>query len=279
MIVAAGFDSFGNGTFVDENGVDVTLNSNFAIQTSGQFKAAYDFQMNYADQVFTKYGGSMVAAVSAYRNNTQQKLELGRLAGSIDPVAMDGYGMIPELNSFANQYDATLYGSLATLYGEQHGSFRTSGLINQRAAKAYDEKQVMSGLISVANSQVRSDNHPMYKNILDETFSPLLGPGGEVGPLVGVNRNSGDPVYITTRTRYESGEEHGWSRDGNYAMSVDLGTREISLEAIAFANSTILAQGNPFGWRDDSGGYAQCLSDRWTYGTSTLIRVGSCNGQ
>jgi len=45
--------------------------------------------------------------------------------------------------------------------------------------------------------------------------------------------------------------------DGNYAMSVDLGTREISLEAIAFANSTILAQGNPFGWRDDSGGYAQ----------------------
>jgi len=48
------------------------------------------------------------------------------------------------------------------------------GLINQRAAKAYDEKQVMSGLISVANSQVRSDNHPMYKIILDETFSPLL---------------------------------------------------------------------------------------------------------
>jgi len=40
-------------------------------------------------------------------------------------------------------------------------------------------------------------------------------------------------------------------------MSVDLGTRNVPLTATTVANSTIFAQGSPFGWRDDSGGYAQ----------------------
>jgi hypothetical protein len=40
-------------------------------------------------------------------------------------------------------------------------------------------------------------------------------------------------------------------------MSVDLGTREVPLGVIAFSASTIFTQGDPFGWNNDSGGYAQ----------------------
>lgn len=73
-------DPDGRQYFVDKNGNEVTLDSNYAIQTGADFKAAYNFQMNYADQVLTKFGGSMEAAVSAYKNAVQQKLELGRVA-------------------------------------------------------------------------------------------------------------------------------------------------------------------------------------------------------
>jgi len=250
LMVNAGFDHLTNGTFVDKNGVDVTLNADFAIQTSGKFKASYDFQINYADKVLTKYGGNMEDAVSAYQADIQQKIELGRLSGNIDQTAMSGYEMIQGLKEFAKKYNATLY-------GERYGSFGFPGLVNRIAADVYDEKKVLSGLNVVAKNQLRSDNHPMYKKILDGTFTPLLGPDGSVGPTVGINRYSEDPIYITTRTRYEDGKEHGWYRDGAFAMSVDLGTDNKPLGVIAFSASTILTQGDPFGWNNDSGGYAQ----------------------
>uniref|UniRef100_A0A7C3IKW2 Uncharacterized protein n=1 Tax=Gracilinema caldarium TaxID=215591 RepID=A0A7C3IKW2_9SPIR len=158
--------------------------------------------------------------------------------------------MVTGLEGFAKQYDATLY-------GERYGSFGVPGLLNARAAAAFNERKVASALNEIYQNKTRSDNHPIYQYILNETISPLLGPDGSPTPMVGANRLSDDPIYLTTRTRYDDGKEHGWSRDGKFAMSADLGTRDIPLITKTFTNATIFTQSNPFGWRDDSGGYAQ----------------------
>ena len=239
--------------FVNKDGKSANLNESMKIITSGSFKASYDFQINYADQVFEKFDGSMVSAVNAYKNDINQRLELERVAGSINAKTMAGYEMLSGLSAFATQYDTTVYGT-----GETIIPYKTdNGLYNRNVDLAYNENKVLTVLKEISQNQTRSDNHPMYKNILNETISPLLGPDGNPSPMVGENRLSDDPIYFTTRTKYAGGKEHGWSRDGAFAMSVDLGTRDVPLEAATFTNATVFAQSSPFGWRDDSGGFAQ----------------------
>jgi len=73
---------------------------------------------------------------------------------------MDGYGMIPELNSFANQYDATLY-------GEQHGSFRTPGLLNQERNEQYSQPAIAQAFAQIKSQWSFTNTNPMYSLIGD----------------------------------------------------------------------------------------------------------------
>ena len=207
------------------DGKDRTNDLSFQFETTSEFKAAYNFQMNYADQVATKYGGSMAAAVTAYQNDIQQKLELGRIAGSIDPVAMAGYGMMSGLNSFAYQYDATLY-------GERYGSFGTPGLLNQERNKQYSQPAIAQAFAQIKSQWSLTNSNPMYS---------LIGDGKVIDPVAGRDR-------ISVFSQYDDGRKHGWQG----GLAIDLATAGQNHPLYTTQTEMIFLRSNPLRWQDSS---------------------------
>ena len=246
--------TYSEGTFTTDGGTtDVVNNANRTLDPGAGFSARYFVQRDYIDNV-GEYGGSMVAAIGAAQGTAETAFMRALQGGDLTPDIAAQYEAASAMGAFAQRYDATLY-------GERYGSFGVPGLLNAGAAAAYDGSSVSAALQEVAQDRSRTDDHPMYQHILDGTFAPLFGEDGSVGPTVGADRASGrrdgDETYITARSRYNSGEPHGWFRGGSPAISVDLGTQLLPLETVLFTESTVLAQGEPFGWQGNSGGFAQ----------------------
>jgi len=90
-------------TFVDKNGKDVKFDEYQSAKTSNDIKARYDFQHNYADKVWEKYGGNMERARIAYSLNAKFGEGLADYATSKE-VADNLKGFAKEYNNAIKKF-------------------------------------------------------------------------------------------------------------------------------------------------------------------------------
>lgn len=117
LMVQAGYEKFVSsengqpGYFVDANGQKVTDANK--IQTSEKFKASYDLQVNYIDQVQEKYGGNMTSAIQDYHFMSLMNETLA--SSLVISTMMSG------LYNFAEAYDDAMqqYGNVGTTNASQ----------------------------------------------------------------------------------------------------------------------------------------------------------------
>lgn len=194
LMVAAGFHSFENGTFVTGDGTDVMNDEQFAVDPGAAFAARYFLQRDYIDNV-ADYSGSMTAALDAARDDLMGQIASGQASGEL----FEQLELVDRLTDFGEQYDITIH-------GRREGSFGVQGLLNHSAAAAMDQDAIAAALNEVAQDRSRTDSHPMYQHILDGTFAPLLDPDGFAGPTVGSDSLVLADTYITARTLYNDGK-------------------------------------------------------------------------
>ena len=97
LMQRAKYYSYEDGSFYDKDGNSAYLNEDMQINTSDKFKAAYDFQVNYADNVWEDFGGSMEVALSSFKTN----YELGN--GLISNETLQGLDLVSGFNQYAKR--------------------------------------------------------------------------------------------------------------------------------------------------------------------------------
>lgn len=208
MLVEAGFDHLENGTFVDVKGRDVMLDSNFAIKTSRQFKASYEFQVKYADNVLSTYDGNMTQAVQAYSEDTLRNGFMGNMLSDVVVASK----MLDGLYRFAAAYDKGI--------AEYSSKAPTS-----------DNDPLFAQIAADFDAGNYTDNNKLYEFI-----------NSSINPVVGEN------VRLLTKSIYDpndkelirigkAGMKH--TNDPN-SLAFDLGTRGQGLPVVTTQIETLL---------------------------------------
>ncbi|WP_169310639.1 hypothetical protein [Treponema brennaborense] len=188
LMIAAGYDHYKDGAFYSENKISALLNEDMQIKTTDLFKASYEFQLKYADQVMTTYGGSMDSAVAAYHNDVLMNDIFGgnMLSNSIVASTMMG-----GLYEFAESYDNVI---------------ATYGSVEKNAT--YESKDAKSAVSAIAES-IRSGN---YSN--DNSVYRAFDSTGILNPVNSPN------TAISTYAYYEDGTNHGWGDPRGFAVDI-----------------------------------------------------------
>ena len=206
LMQRAKYYSYEDGSFYDKDRNSAYLNEDMQINTSDKFKAAYDFQVNYADNVWEDFGGSMEVALSSFKTN----YELGN--GLISNETLQGLDLVSGFNQYAKQYDKYMI----SYYNEKLNMQYNSN--DSRAAFKEIDKIITTGDFN--------DNNPVYN---------ALGAGGILTPLENVN------VRITTFSNYDDGSFHGWGIPRGFAVDLANGNEGYSvysnIDAYLYSNS------------------------------------------
>ena len=216
-----------SNTFVDKNGKDVKDVITKAAETNDSIKALYDFQHNYADKIFEKYGGSMIAAIMCYQSDMQlgnQNIKLSDEYYSSETY----FNLIMNLNTFAAEYDIAF---------EKYGNVGNNNVTQE----IYDK--------IVSQTGWQSNDNILYQYLADGTISPVVGTS-----------------YITTDAFYGPGLEYLGIKEGDMhstaanGTAADLGTHSQNLPVVSVFNSSFLI-GNSYGYTNGGGYYISLYSN------------------
>lgn len=216
MLIAADY-KWENGTFVDENGNDVKNQDSKAVITGDEIKARYDFQHNYVDKVWDKYGGSMIAAIMSFQNDYVMDNQNIRL--SDDFYGSDNFmQFIAGMNVFATGYDKTI-GEFGNV-----GDKTINYSVLEKIANDFDE-------------EIFSDSNSFYKY------------AKEINPVVGFYK-------VTTQFYYYNNVEnpHINLETKPNTLAIDFSTNNSELQLATIEKEKILVSSS-FGY-NSQGGYS-----------------------
>ncbi len=247
---AAGMKNFKDGTFFTEPDPDSkeknTMNDpNYAIQTTDSFKAGYFIQRDYVDNLWTDYGGDTTAMVGAIKGFIEENY----FTNTGIAQAMNGF--LPGIESFAREFDKSLYGGVIQI------PYKSSeGMWNVELANKYKTENHESLFKQMADdfaAGIRSNEHSMYEYINSKIF-----------PVLGDSRN----IYISTKAFYDTdvqwlidkglaGKAHGQERGGS---AIDLATNKNNYAVVTTQYETVLAHSNSYSWPSGAAGGLQFTS-------------------
>ena len=240
-MVAAGFDHYENGTYVNSAGEDIKNDPAYAVQTGVDFRARYFLQRDYVDNV-EQYGWSMGAATSAAYADAERNVNLALQMGGMTPELLAQYEVAGSLLEFGKKYDAALYGGV-----EQIPFAATQGLLNKDVLTAYDSVEIFAANQMVFDNWSQTNGNPLYSFIEDGTFRPVIGPSN----LVNLTTKA---FYPSDNPRLEalglSGRPHGQWRGG---IAADIGTQENNFPVYLMQPETILAQRSALAYDEGAG--------------------------
>ncbi|AHC14383.1 hypothetical protein L21SP2_0963 [Salinispira pacifica] len=219
MMVDAGW-TYDSGTFTKNDGeIDVLNDSSEALTTSDNFKARYFVQRDYVDKLWSDFGGDAGAMVESLQDNLQGSFASGEFGG----VQAEMLNMTAGLSDFATVYDRAMY-------GDDSDPIAHPGFLDQERFEEYSQPAVEEAFNRIREGWSYDDDNPMYE---------LIGDGKVIDPISGFD-------YITTRSKYSDGSEHGW----NGGEAIDFGTDKNNLPIYTTFHETIIADRNSFSWAD-----------------------------
>lgn len=179
-------------SYNEKNGkydIDWTNDPSFIFETSENFKAHYDFQLNYADNVLS-YGGSMSQAFNAYQNdvlygNANIKLSKEYLQSE------DYLKMLLQVQDYASSYDNYMSKYFSR---ENHEKYTSDAA----------EESLDSIATDVANGTV-TNNSSGYDAFVA---------GGVLNPVDNEN------VRISTKTAYDDGTTHLFGKPKGFSVDI-----------------------------------------------------------
>ena len=177
-------------TFVDKNNNSAYLNESMQIETSDRFKAAYNFQINYADKVQEKYGGSMISALKDY------------MAKDFATYVFDTPATPQQLADF--WVETSPYYEFAAAYD----SYMINNY-NSDINKKFTSEEAYTTLRDIANSITQhnyTNSNPAYDAFMNH-----------LNPVVDKR------TYITTYAYYQNGKQHGWGYPRGFAVDIATG--------------------------------------------------------
>jgi hypothetical protein len=237
MMIEAGW-TYSSGTFTTDGGVtDVLNNVDYTLDPGADFEARYFLQRDYVDNV-GEYSGSMVAAVNAAQEDAETAFMNALRNGTMTPEIAAQYEAAGALSSFAERYDAALY-------GERYGSFGVPGLLDGQRNERYSQVDIAQAFGQIRDGWSLDNNNPMYE---------LIGDGQVIDPIAGNDR-------ISTFSLYDDGSEHGWQG----GEAIDLATFGQNSPLFTTQEETLLLGSDPLGWDnpdDMSDGYGYYLRTR-----------------
>ncbi len=225
MMKDAGW-TYSDGTFTTEGGkINVLNDANYILDPGANFAARYFMQRDYVDKV-GEYGGSMVLAAEAAREELTLKYAAAMQTGTVTPELIEQYNMLSELDTLAIAYDTALYGT-------SYGSFSVPGLLNQERNERYSQADITEAFQQIRDGWSLTNDNPMYS---------LIGDGKLLDPIQG-----GD--LISTWSHYEDGSMHGWQG----GAAIDLATMYgENYPVFTTQEETLLVGTNPLGWDNSS---------------------------
>ena len=207
-------------TFVDNNGNDVKNKKEAVVITSKEIKERYDFQINYVDKVFEKYGGSMQNALQAYVAKQLEPYE-----GCWDtPVSTEQLAASMKISS--EYYD------FARVYDEAIAKYGNVGS-NNITQEIYDNIYNQTGW--------QSNDNILYTYLEDGTISPVVG-----------------KFKITTKALYDSSVKSLGIKAGDphslFGTAADIWTYNNASPVVSVFNSSFLIN-NSYGYTNGGGNY------------------------
>lgn len=164
---------------------------NSKIETSDSFKAAYDFQVNYADRVWSDFGGSMETAVSMYKSD--YAFENGLITNE-QLLQLD---LLFEFYDYAKKYDSYMIDYFNDKLNKQYNSSDSKGAFRE--------------IERIINTNAFDDNNYVYN---------AFGSGGILNPV------DSETIELSTKStyHYKNGTyaNHGWGNPRGFA--IDLAT-------------------------------------------------------
>ena len=164
---------------------------NSSIKTSDSFKAAYDFQVNYADRVWSDFGGSMETAVSMYKSDYAFE------NGLITNDQLLQLNLLFEFYDYAKKYDSYMINYFNDKLNKQYNSS--------------DSKSAFREIERIINTNAFCDDNYIYN---------AFGSGGILNPI------DSETIGISTKStyHYKNGTyaNHGWGNPRGFA--IDLAT-------------------------------------------------------
>ena len=166
---------------------------NSSIKTSDSFKAAYDFQVNYADRVWSDFGGSMETAISMYKSD----YAFGN--GLITNEQLLQLDLLSEFYDYAKKYDGYMIDYFNDKLNKQYNSS--------------DSKSAFREVERIINMNAFDDDNYIYN---------AFGSGGILNPI------DSETIEISTKSTYHYKDgtyaNHGWGTPRGFA--IDLATSE-----------------------------------------------------
>ncbi|QTQ10857.1 M23 family metallopeptidase [Treponema parvum] len=159
------------------------------IKTSDNFKAKYDFQVNFADNVINSYHGNMQTALEAYKQNIKNG------DGLVDYSSLSKMDL-SEVESYAKEYNKYI----SAYYDEK---------LN-RQYNSPDAKSALKEVERLIDKGKFTGNEYVYN---------AFGEGGILNPLGQVN------AEITTYAYYKDGKAHGWGIPRGFALDLANGEK------------------------------------------------------
>ena len=164
---------------------------NSSIKTSDSFKAAYDFQVSYADRVWSDFGGSMETAVSMYKSDYAFE------NGLITNDQLLQLNLLFEFYDYAKKYDSYMINYFNDKLNKQYNSS--------------DSKSAFREIERIINTNAFCDDNYIYN---------AFGSGGILNPI------DSETIGISTKStyHYKNGTyaNHGWGNPRGFA--IDLAT-------------------------------------------------------
>ena len=189
LMQRAKYYSYEDGSFYDKDGNSAYLNEDMQINTSDKFKETYDFQVNYADNVWEDFCGSMEVALYSFKTN----YELGN--GLISNETLQGLDLVSGFNQYAKQYDKYMI-------------------------SYYNEKLNMQYNSNDSRAAIKKVEDTIYLNLFNDSdyLYNAFGSGGILNPI------GSDAIDISTRAFYlNTSNEHGWGNPKGFAVDLASG--------------------------------------------------------